>query len=198
MRLARTTAVVGLAAYPALAQHALELPDFSATQMTPGREAMASKIYRSGNNFRSEPGSNQEIAFIFLPDSGKVLNVILKGTQCIEMTTAQSHAVRSPVQTLSGAKVDKLEATTETLDGHVCKVESVTVKGEDGKETQFKIWQAEDKKGAPLKIEIHAGLNTLTTIYKNIVVGTPDPALFKSPVKCVPFEKTYQIAPASK
>jgi hypothetical protein len=83
---------------------------------------------------------------------------------------------------------------TETVDGHTCKVENVVVTRADGKTIESKVWEAEDLKGVPVKIESHIEGGTLTAIYRDIVLGTPDKALFAPPEKCIPYEKMYQVA----
>jgi hypothetical protein len=180
------------------AQTSVFLPDFSATEIAHvrGRE-VASKVYRSGLNFRAEPAPG--IAMIYVAATNTIYRVMFNGTQCIETKGIEAHSVSSPLQLLSGAKVERRSGEgTEVIDGHTCKVENVTVTAADGTTTWFTLWEATELTGTPVKLELHSDRGSLTTTYRDIAVGTPDAALFTPPKTCKPFEKTYQIAPPGK
>jgi len=181
----------------ATAKDSLVLPDFSATEITHvrGRE-VASKIYRSGAKFRAEPAPG--VATIYLAPGDTIYNLMSNGTQCIETKGITAHSLSSPLQLLSGPIVERTDGGIETVDGHTCKIENVTVTAADGIRNWFTLWEATELKGAPVKIDFHSDRGSLTTTYKDIVVGTPDPALFVPPHNCKPFAKTYQIAPLSR
>jgi hypothetical protein len=188
-----SAALMIAASSTAIAREAWSLPDFSATEVTHlGARDMTWQVYHSGSNFRVEMAPGE--AFIFASATNKVYRVLLKGTQCIETPAKQARPM-SPLQLLSGAKAERKSAGTAVVDGHACKVENVTVTGADGKKTLLKVWEAQDLKGVPLKIEVHSGLHVSVTTYRDIVVGAPAKALFKPPSNCKPFNKTYQIAP---
>jgi hypothetical protein len=192
-----SAAAVILVASIALAEESVPLPDFSATEAAniKGRE-VASKVYHSGVNFRIDP--SPEIGTIYLTASDKMYRLIIRKTQCIERTGISPRALGSPLQLLSGVKVKRQSSGTGVVDGHPCKIENVEVTGKDGSTTKFKLWAATDLKGAPVKLTMHTDRGELTTTYRDIVVGTPDAALFTPPKNCIPFEKTYQVAPANK
>jgi hypothetical protein len=186
--------MVAAASSTAIAREAWSLPDFSATEVRHlGGGQMTWKVYHSGSNFRVEMAPGE--AFIFASSADKVYRVLLKGTQCIETPAKQARPM-SPLQLLSGAeKVQRKPTGTDVVEGHACKVENVTVTGADGTKTALKVWEAQDLKGMPLKIELHSGLHVLVTTYRDIVVGAPAKALFKRPDNCKPFDKMYRIAP---
>lgn len=192
-----SAAMAILVASMAIAQESLILPDFSATEVANirGRE-VASKVYRAGANFRADP--SPEIATIYLAANHTMYKLMFHGTQCVETTSIPPHALSSPLQLLSGVKVTRQSGETAVVDGHPCKVENVEVTAADGRTTRFKLWEATDLKGVPVKIEMHTDRGQLTTTYRDIVVGTPDRALFTPPKNCIPFEKTYQAAPPNK
>ncbi len=173
--------------------HSMNFPDFSATQgmgnMGPG------KVYQSGANFRAEPVPG--LVVIYVAASNKLYNLYSRGN-CIEMPPEKSTTVSTPLQLLVGTKVERTPAGTEVVDGHSCKVENVVVTGADGKTTHSKVWEAEDLKGAPVKIESQTEKGKVMAGYRDIVLGTPDAELFKPPSKCVPYDKMYQVAPAGK
>jgi len=186
-------ALTGLAS-TASAQNSLVLPDFSATEIaTVSGRQIASKVYRSGENFRAEPAPG--IATIYLTASDKMYRIMCNGTQCIETRGVSALVLSSPLQLLSGIKIERRSAGTELIDGHSCRIENVKVTAADGTPTWFTLWESAELKGIPVKIESHSDHGSLTTTYRDIAVGTPDPALFTPPNNCKPFEKTYQIAP---
>jgi len=198
LSLSLVNAAVAIAvASTAAAQNSSFLPDFSATEVAHvrGRE-VAWKVYRSGLNFRVEPAPGT--ALIYLTASKTVYRVMFNGTQCIETKGIQTQMMISPLQLMSGVKVQRRSAGTEVVEGHACKVEDVAVTAVDGKTTRFKVWEATDLKEIPVKIELHSDRGESTTTYRDIAEGTPDAALFKPPKNCKPFEKTYQIAPPEK
>lgn len=66
----------------------------------------------------------------------------------------------------------------------------------DRKTIESKVWEAEDLNGIPVKTESNLDGITLRAVYRNIVIGLPDQALFTVPDRCVPFEKMGQVAEA--
>jgi hypothetical protein len=64
----------------------------------------------------------------------------------------------------------------------------------DGKTVESRVWEAEDLKGIPVKIESHIDGVTLRASYRDIVIGTPDEGLLRVPDQCTPFEKMSQVA----
>jgi hypothetical protein len=197
MRGLGTMVIATLAGSSAWAQNSLLLPDFSATEITHvrGRE-IASKIYHSGPNFRVEPAPG--VATIYLAPQNMIYKLMFNGSQCIAFKDIDAHSVSSPLQLLSGAKVEHKADGTEVFDGHACHIDHMTVTTADGRTTLLTLWEAADLKGVPVKIEMHSERGSLTTTYRDIALGAPDPALFAPPRNCKPFEKTYQIAPPEK
>jgi hypothetical protein len=198
LSLSLMTAAMAIAmASTAVAQNSSFLPDFSATEIAHvrGRD-IASKVYLSGLNFRAEPAPGS--AFIYLSANNTMYRVMFHGTQCVETAGKQAPIVINPLQLLSGVKVQRTPSGTEVIEGHPCKIENVVVTAADGKSTRFKLWEATDLKGIPVKMELFADRGEHITTYRDIVVGTPDAALFTPPKNCKPFEKTYQIAPPGK
>ena len=76
----------------------------------------------------------------------------------------------------------------ETIDGHLCKIENVTLTDEDDSSmvVKMKLWEAEDLEGFPVRIEVQAGPQKFTSTYANVSLKTPDPKLFQHPTKCEP------------
>ncbi len=171
------------------------LPDFSATEI---RGSMSWKIHHSGSKLRVEPSSAG--ATIWAPEEDKVYNLLIfpEKTTCVVMKTAQAQMMRSPLQLVYGPNTTRTPtAAKEVVDGHTCTVLEGFTTLPDGNKFNSKIWAADDLKGVPLRIDVYSDPGTVKATYRDIVVGTPDPALFRMPSNCIPQEKTYQIAPGS-
>jgi hypothetical protein len=112
------------------------------------------------------------------------------------MKTSQVTMLPSPMQLISGAKVERTDAGTEEFEGHPCKVETVVVTAIDGKTTSLKIWEAEDLKGVPVKIAVKARLGEgLVAVYRDVKLESVSPESFSPAYKCVPLENIGQVAP---
>jgi hypothetical protein len=181
----------------AIPEDSFVLPDYSATEVAHvrGRE-IAYKIYHSGSNFRID--FSPELAVLYMPARDAVYRLMFKSTQCIETQGTRPRPVSGPLQLLAESKVKRAPIGTEVAEGHYCKVESVSTTAADGTMHQFKVWQATDLKGIPVRVDLQSGAGVVTTTYRDIKLATPDSALFTPPANCKPFEKTYQIAPPEK
>jgi len=177
-------------------EKAWDFPDFTATQaIQTARYEMPMKVYRSGSSVRVE--ETAALATLFVPASSKVysLTTYPNGSHvCVSMRPDQAKMLPSPLELLFGTKVKRTPAGTATVEGHQCKVEIAVVTRPDGSPVTSKVWEAEDLKGVPVKIESQFPGFKLTAIYRDIVLGTPDKALVTPPEKCIPFEKMWQVA----
>ena len=190
--------ITSMLAFGALAhgQNTLEFPDFSATQVFPSNKAeMAMKVYRSGSSVRVERSA--AMSTLYVPSSSKVYNLTTypdNSHQCVVMKPEQARMLPSPLELLEGPVVKRTPVGTEVVDGHACQIENVAVTRPDGKTVESKVWEAEDLKGIPVRIESRISGVTLTAVYRDISVKAPDQALFTIPEKCTPFEKMGQVA----
>ena len=179
----------------ACGQDAWDFPDFSATQVFQSKKAdMAMKVYRSGSSVRLE--RNGAMSTLYVPAQKKVYNFTVypdKSRQCVSMKPEQAKMLPSPLELLQGKIVKRTPADDEVVDGHTCKVENVVVTQPDGKTIESKVWEAQDLKGIPVKIESYIESITLRAVYRDIVIGPPAEALFAVPEKCTPFEKMGQV-----
>ena len=156
------------------------------------------KIYRSGNLLRVD-----------LDNKFHVTDLVRNSTWAVHPERC-SHVygpdVRSyPFSVLNDYKVERLpsdEKEKETIDGHVCKIERATFSSKEDRPivVKMKLWEAEDLKGFPVKIEISSSTRTITVTYKDVTLDPPDPSLFKLPAKCPDFRSNVRIGqkPAAK
>jgi hypothetical protein len=77
-------------------------------------------------------------------------------------------------------KIDKQELGKETVDGHPCVKNKVTVTT-DGKAQEFILWAATDLKDFPVKTEFNESGAKITVVYKDIQLNKPDASLFQPP-----------------
>ena len=178
------------------AQGAWQFPDFAATQVFESRRAdMAMKVYRFGSNVRIE--STATLSTLYVPESSKIYSFTIypdHSRTCVGMNPEQATMLPSPLELLQGKILKRKMVGSEVVEGHVSKVEEVSVAQPGGKVIESKVWEAEDLKGIPVKIESHLDELTLTAVYRDIVIGTPDATLFSVPDRCIPFEKMGQVA----
>jgi hypothetical protein len=172
------------------------LPDFSATEV---RGAIHWNIHHSGSKLRVDASS--AAATIWDPDEDRVYNLLLlpERKTCVVMKTAEAKVMRTPFQLAYGPNTIRT-ATAEkvTIDGHVCTlVTGVTTLAKGT--INSKIWTADDLQGVPLEIDLVSGEpgGSEIAFYKNVVVG-PQESFFVLPGKCIPPEKTYQVAPSKR
>ncbi len=181
---------------PIFAQSAWSFPDFTATQVFPSSKAeITMKVYRSGSNVMVERGP--ALSTLYRTADLKVYNLTTypdKSHQCVSMKPEQARMLPSPLELIQGKIVKRTAAGTDIVEGHNTKVESVVIARPDGKTVESKVWEAEDLQWVPVQIESHLEGVTLRAVYRNIVMGAPDQALFAVPARCTPFEKMWQVA----
>ena len=85
-----------------------------------------------------------------------------------------------------GTSVERVVAAKDTLDGHSCQIEDITVSSpKTGGHLKMRFWEAEDLQGFPVKIEfLRPGGRDAIIRYKNVVLGPQDPTLFIHPKSC--------------
>ncbi len=147
-------------------------------------------IYRSGNLMRMEATEGRTYQ---ITDLAKQQTHGMAKTGCLQYN---SPYVRS-YPFIFSSPANKFERTPvgkETVDGHVCQVEDVTVTlPKHPAPATFRLWEAEDLQGFPIKIET----KTHRVIrYKNVVLGPQDPTLFIFPDDCQS-EKTIKVHPST-
>jgi hypothetical protein len=173
-----------------------KFPDLSATQVFHTAEyEIPMKVYHSGARVRVD--RSPAMATLYAITNNKVydLTVYPDGSrQCVAMTPDQAKMVPSPLELLFGTYVKRIPAGTEVVEGHKCKIEIAFVTRADGKVIKSKVWEAEDLKGVPVKIESQLPEAKLTAFYRDIVLGASDKALFTPLEKCTAYEKMGQIA----
>ena len=78
-------------------------------------------------------------------------------------------------------KVETTQVGKETVDGHDCVKNQVTVTDKDGNKHVSTVWNASDLKDFPVKIVMNEGGNATTMLYKNISFAKPAASQFDPP-----------------
>ena len=154
-------------------------------------------IYRFGNRMRmEEPGGLGY--FITDLSTGETYGIL--DVSCIHDDHPYIRAIPFHFAGKADATVTRISAGKETVDGHSCRVEDITVSSPMLSGPQkMRFWEAEDLQGFPIKIEfVLSGGHGPVIRYKNVVLGPQDPTLFIHPKSCQPLPQEPTASPAQK
>ncbi len=175
--------------------------DFSAvmvgSMMEPGEGKAEAHIYRSGHLMRME---GVEGRGYLITDLSTLETYGISSDSCMRDTHPYFRS--SPfAASRPGSTVVRVPVGKESLDGHSCEVEevSVTPASRGASPLKMKFWEAEDLQGFPIRIEyLRPGANDIIVSYKNVVLGPQDPTLFIHPKSCISLGKTPSSKPSPK
>jgi len=175
-------------------------PEFSAVMVgsVMNGDVREGYIYRSGNLVRAE---GPEEHGYFIVDLTTLESFGVSAGGCIH--DGNPFFRTAPITTVRpGYTVERAAAGQETMDGHSCKVEDVTLSSPRlAAPVKLRFWEADDLQGFPVKVEFRRANGHNPVIhYKNVVVGPQDPTLFIYPKDCQPSPKAPKpkAAPAAK
>ena len=152
------------------------------------------KVYRLGSEYRVDNEKGYTVTNL---DQSSTLSVYTEKNMCTEFEglSWQSFPVSSR---FANTTVQRSAGGEETLDGHPCKIETLEVTWENGVTNHWKVWEAQDLGGFPVKIEVHhLGGRISTAYFKDVSLKAPDASLLKRPPGCKKFQG-QAIAPARK
>lgn len=110
----------------------------------------------------------------------KLLYLIYPGLKSYcEITHGQAKPSDKPDQKES--KVDISPVGKETVDGHPCVKNKITITNDDGSQHEMLTWNASDLNDFPIKTEMQSGGATVTTHFRDIKLSAPDASLFEAP-----------------
>lgn len=142
-----------------------------------------SNLYRRGNLMRTDIGKK---GFYIIVDLSKGDTYGVTPDSCLH--DPHPHIRIFPFRSaMHGEKVERVASGKETIDGHSCIIENVTVSadGPPPRKLRMRFWEAEDLQGFPIKIEVlRPGGHNVEITYSKVVLTPPDAALFKHPTKC--------------
>jgi hypothetical protein len=141
-----------------------------------------SHIYRSGKLMRNESLEGKNFLITDLT-TGESFGVSRTG--CMHDSHPYFRSIPFAMAQ-PDAKVEVAAVGQETVDGHSCKMEDVTVSSPKFmKPFKMRFWEADDLQGFPIKVQFFRGFGHDPVIrYKNVVLGPQDPTLFIYPNSC--------------
>ena len=152
-------------------------------------------IYRSGNLMRSQ--SDAAVPEYYITDLTKQQSHAVSARACLQMGYAYKLSfpffVSGP-----GNKYELVAVGEETVDGHPCRVEDITIhSAKNPVVVRFRLYEAKDLQGFPIKIENHREHAYPWVIhYKEVRLGPQDPTLFMVPDKCQTMAGFTKVGPA--
>lgn len=111
------------------------------------------------------------------PDQ-KTVYIIYPGLQAYTLVAMKDQQESSEADKL---KIETAELGKETVDGHACIKNKVTVTDDKGKKHEFTVWNATDLKKFPIKLETAERGQTITMLYKDVKLAKPAASLFDPP-----------------
>ncbi len=185
------------AAAPAKTGYPLDqFTDFSAIMVgsVMGVDEREGHIYRWGSLLRMQ-GTEGRGYFITDLETSETYGITMLG--CVEDKHPYFRTFPFLVSK-ADRKVERVSAGTETVDGHVCQVEDVTITSKDLlKPLKLRFWESEDLHGFPIKVEVFTANGGSKIIrYKDVVLGPVDPTLFTYSKKCAGLPQAPEKAPS--
>jgi len=139
-------------------------------------------IYRFGNLVRTE---GSEGLGYFIADLTELQSYGLNPMGCMKDSHMYFRSFPFTVVKPGRTIERKAAAGTETINGHECKIEDVTVTGKDlGKPMELRFWEAQDLNGFPVRVEVKTGKTQARIEYKDVKLGSVDHTLFVRPRAC--------------
>lgn len=160
--------------------------EFSAIQvsgMLPG-EDWEGHVYRSGDLMRMQAVTGGKSQY-FVDDLVKGTSYGLSTGGCAKLPYLYSRTypflMTGPTYTYEVIPVGE-----DTVNGHHCHVEDVTVRAAKlANPAHFRVYEADDLQGFPIKIvNQQKKIRQWVIEYKNVVLGPQDPTLFVVPRDC--------------
>ena len=161
-------------------------PEFSAVMVgsVVSGDDRESHIYRSGKLVRTE--GLEERNFL-ITDLTSLETFGVSATGCLHDPNPFFRS--APFSSMRpGYTAERVASGQETIDGHSCKIEDVTLSSPKlPRPIKLRFWEAEDLQGFPVQVEFQRPNKQNAVIhYKNVVLGPQDPTLFIYPKSCEP------------
>ena len=109
-----------------------------------------------------------------------------------EMAQNDSSASAAPTD----FKVETVELGKETVDGHDCVKNQVTVTDKNGTKNSSTVWNATDLKNFPVKIVTGEQGQNVTMLFKNISFDKPADSLFAPPADFTKYDSVQSMMQA--
>lgn len=130
-----------------------------------------------------------EMTTILLPDQ-KVIISIYPGLK----SYAESPMPKDDIEASTKQyKIEKTRLGKETIDGHACEKDSVTLTDTAGTKDHITVWYAADLKDFPIQMQIPTDDSTLTMKFKDVKLGRPETSRFQAPPGLAKFDSVNAL-----
>jgi hypothetical protein len=127
---------------------------------------------------------------IMRPDK-KVAYIIYPNLQAYAENVLTDEQAANMLDTTS--KLEKTSMGKETIDGHACEKNKVTVTPEKGEKQDVMVWNATDMKNFPIQMEMSANGNDIVMKYTNVKLDKPDAKLFEPPAGFTKYDSVQTL-----
>lgn len=118
-----------------------------------------------------------QVVTVVRPDTKALLLVYPKIKSCVNLPLPDADVEALAKKT----KIEKTKLAEEKIDGHPCIKNKTIVTEENGRTSEFTLWNATDMKDFPIQIKTTDRGSQVTMQYKDIQFAKPDAKLFNAP-----------------
>ncbi|HEY3861399.1 MAG TPA: hypothetical protein VGO59_05870 [Verrucomicrobiae bacterium] len=136
-------------------------------------ERQGSLIYQPANPVKGKRARSEGGMFFIWNATDHAGFVLSDPLQAFAPASTSSH----PVQ----VTVNKTGAIEESANGHPCRRMEAVVQSSDGSSSRYTIWEAEDARHFPVRIQSPAGPEQFTLNFFDLRLELPPPQLFTPP-----------------
>ena len=126
---------------------------------------------------------------VLLPDK-KLILTIYPSLKSYAQTAMPKEDVESAEKDY---KIDKAHVGKETIDGHPCQKNDVTLTDDKGGKQRATLWNATDMKDFPIQMQLTEDENTVILKFKDVKLGRPDSAHFEAPAGMAKFDSVNAL-----
>lgn len=130
-----------------------------------------------------------QMTTIMLPDK-KVVLTIYPGLKSYAETAMDKQELEDAKKNL---KMKKNRLGKETVDGHPCEKEEVTLTDDKGNEQRATIWEAQDMNKFPIKMQLSEDNTSVIMNYRDIKLGRPADSHFQAPSGMAKFDSVNAL-----
>ncbi|HEX3800408.1 MAG TPA: DUF4412 domain-containing protein [Verrucomicrobiae bacterium] len=118
-----------------------------------------------------------QMSTILLPEQKEIIT-IYPGLKSYALTPMPKEEADAAAMTY---KLEKSRIGKETVDGHSCEKDNVTVTDTKGNQQHAVVWYATDLKEFPVQMQIPDDDSTLIMKFKDVKLGRPETSQFQAP-----------------
>jgi Domain of unknown function (DUF4412) len=130
-----------------------------------------------------------QLSTIMLPDK-KVTYIIYPSMKAYAEQPMDKEDVADAAKNY---KIEKASLGKETVDGHPCEKNKVTMTDDKGQKQEATVWNASDLKDFPVKMQMVEDGNTINMHYTDIKIGKPDASKFEVPTGMTKYNSAQQL-----